>query len=323
MNDAESNLPAAARERRLHGVVTALITPLRPDGELDRTALARLIQRQIEAGIDGIFVLGSVGEGPLLPDRIYAEAAELAAAAAGRARLLLGGASDNSVARCLERLEVLSRAGVAAGVLTLPFYGWPPRVAESVAFFRDVAQRSPIPIVAYDLPKAVGWQMPPDVIAALFELPNVLGLKVTHADFDAMAAVCRPGRRPAHFSVLPGNSRLAARLFQQGADGVVSTPSNVHPEAFVALWGAACAGDVRRLAELDRTVIPALANLIELLPTGAASIKAALEVKGLATRHTVPPWPQASDAEIEVVRRALNEIENTLGRLATDATAAE
>ncbi len=301
--------------RRLHGVVTALVTPLSPDGRPDLPALERLIERQVAAGVHGLFVLGSVGEGPLLGDAEYREVARCAARAVRGRSLLLGGASDNSVGRVLERLHWLAEAGVAAGVLTLPYYGWPPRVPESVGFFRTVAARSPLPIVAYDLAKAVGWQMPPALVTALFEIPNLLGLKCTHGDFAAMAAIAAMPERPAHFSFLPGNSRLAGRLYAHGADGVVSTPANVHPEPFVAMYRAAMEGRFDRVAELDQTVVPPLADLIERLPTGAASIKAAFELKGWAGRHTVPPWPQAGDQEMETIRQALAAVESSLAGL--------
>jgi 4-hydroxy-tetrahydrodipicolinate synthase len=299
--------------RRLHGVVTALVTPLRSNRELDHDAFAQLIERQLAAGVDGLFVLGSVGEGPLLPDATFRAAAQCAATVVADRCLLLGGASDNSVERCGARLRQLAHLGVRAGVVTLPFYGWPPRVDESIAFFRDVAAQSPIPVVAYDLPKAVGWQMPPAVLEALFDLPNVIGLKSTHGDFDAMVAVCGSVHRPAHFSFLPGNSRFAARLAAHGADGVVSTPSNVFPEPFVALDAACVAGDSAAIERIDTTMVPALARLIEVLPTGAASIKAALEVQGLASRFTVPPWPEANDSDMNLVRAALEDVHRATG----------
>lgn len=306
----------AGARRLLHGVVTALVTPLRANRELDRSAFEQLIARQLAAGVHGLFVLGSVGEGPLLPDATFRAAAQCAASAVGDRCLLLGGASDNSVARCVARLRLLADLGVRAGVVTLPFYGWPPRVEESIAFFRAVAAQSPIPVVAYDLPKAVGWQMPPAVLDALFDIPNLIGLKSTHGDFDAMVAVCGSARRPAHFSFLPGNSRFAARLAAHGADGVVSTPSNVFPEPLVALDAACLAGDRATIARLDATVVPALVRLIEVLPTGAASIKAALEVQGLAARYTVPPWPEATDAEMNLARAALEDVVRVMGAAA-------
>lgn len=293
-----------AQPRRISGIVTALVTPLDSSGRLDRAGLERLIARQERAGVDGIFILGSVGEGPLVDDAVGVEVARQARAAVQRC-VLLGGASDNSVARCLRRLEDLAAAGVEYGVLTLPYYGWPADGPRSVAFFAEVAARSPLPIVAYNLPNAVGWQMPVAVLEELFAIPNVICIKDTHGDFAQMRAVASSPRRPAHFSYLPGNSALAPALLAHGADGVVSTPSNILPEPFVDLWRWQRAGRTDLVRRLEAEVFPAVTGLLTLAPTGAAALKGLLEIEGVCRRHTVAPWPCLQDADVAAWTRAL------------------
>lgn len=282
--------------KKLTGVVTALVTPLEANGGLDSDGLSRLVAQQEAAGVDGIFVLGSVGEGPLVDDGVYQEVLRQARSAVRRS-VLMAGASDNSVARCVRRLERLAEAGVEYGVLTLPYYGWPAGGARSVAFFAAVAARSPVPIIAYNLPKAVGWQMPVPVLEELFAIPNLVGLKDTHGDFALMAAVAASPRRPAHFAYLPGNSALAARLLAEGADGVVSTPANVLPAPFVDLWRWHRAGRQDLVARLAADVLPVVTALLDLAPTGAAALKGLLEIDGLCRRHTVAPWPEMAEAQ--------------------------
>ncbi len=301
---------------RIAGVVTALVTPLTPTGACDHDGLGKLIERQVAAGVDAVFVLGSVGEGPLVTDEVYQQVAHRAASCvAGRCRLL-GGASDNSVDRCLARLDVLARCGVEAGVVTLPFYGWPGRVSDSIEFFATLAPRSPIPIVAYNLPKAVGWQMPVEALEELFQIPNLVCLKDTHGDFDKMAALAASPKRPAHFAYLPGNSLFAARLIRQGADGVVSTPSNLFPEIFVDLWRRCQAQQWEQVAQMDRELLPVIIGLLDLLPTGAASIKGLLELRGICRRHTIRPWPEAGEAELRVMGEALAKVEAAIAAFA-------
>lgn len=290
--------------RAISGIVTALVTPLDHAGRLDRAGLDRLIARQEAAGVDGIFVLGSVGEGPLLDDAVGAEVARQARAAVQRC-VLLGGASDNSVVRCLQRLECLAAAGIEYGVLTLPYYGWPADGPRSVAFFAEIAARSPLPIVAYNLPKAVGWQMPAAVLEELFAIPNVVCIKDTHGDLAQMFAVASSPRRPAHFSYLPGNSALAPALLARGADGVVSTPSNLLPEPFVDLWRWHRTGRADLVRRLEAEVLPAVTGLLNLAPTGAAALKGLLEIEGVCRRHTVAPWPCLADADVAAWSRTL------------------
>lgn len=296
----------------LRGIVTALVTPLTVDLRLDVEAFDRLISNQIAAGVNGVFVLGSVGEGPLLPDDVCDEVVTRAVERIGAHCAVLAGASDNSVVRCLARLERLAKQRVQYGVVTLPYYGWPGRVSDSVEFFATLASRSPLPLVAYNLPKAVGWQMPVAALEELFQIPNLVCLKDTHGDFDKMAAVAESPRRPAHFTYLPGNSLLATRLIRRGADGVVSTPSNLFPELFVTLWRLCEAGQWARIEQLDQTLLPTIVRLLDLMPTGAASIKGLLHLRGICSRYTMRPWPEASESDLQTMREALVQAEAAL-----------
>ena len=307
-NPIESPRSGQPGRLRISGLVTALITPLTPQGALDEQGLERLVERQVTAGVDALFVLGSVGEGPLVSDGVYERVARRAASlVAGRCQLL-GGASDNSADRCLARLDVLARAGVQFGVLTLPFYGWPAQPEHTVRFFSEVAARSPVPVVVYNLPKAVGWQIPGEILEMLFQIPNVVGIKDTHNDLAAMVRVASSALRPPHFAYLPGNTSFGARLLESGADGLVCTPANVFPEPFVALIRHHRAGRLDLVRRMDAELIPKLTTLLQLLPTGAASIKAFLEADGVCGRHTVRPWPELGDADLSACRRLLEEM---------------
>lgn len=295
------------RQEKLKGIVTALVTPLTAAGELDEEALGRLIHLQVEGGIHGLFVLGSVGEGPMMPDRLYERAIRLAGQFVGGRIPLLCGVSDNSVGRCLDRLQCAAGAGAAYGVMTLPYYGWTGRPADGLRFFREVAERSPLPIVAYNLPKNIHWDMTEDFVRELFHISNLAGLKDTRNELEAMARIAADPSRPSQFFYMPGNSALAARLFAAGADGLVSTPSNVCPQLFARLWNA-CQGqqehEVARLSEIVRTLCGILT-----LPTGPSGIKCALELRGVCRRYTLSPWPQAGREEEEKIRQILDRVE--------------
>ena len=297
---------------KLNGIVTALVTPLTASGELDEEALGRLINLQVAGGIHALFVLGSVGEGPLMPERLYLRAIRLAGQLLGDRLPLLCGISDNSVARCLDRLHIAAEAGARYGVATLPYYGWPGRPADGLRFFRAVAERSPLPIVAYNLPKNIYWDMTEEFIRELFRVPNIAGLKDTRNEPEAMARIAAHPDRPPQFFYMPGNSVLGARLFGAGADGLVSTPSNVCPQLFVKLWNACQAqrkDEAARLSEIIKTLCGILT-----LPSGSAGIKCALELRGVCRRHTLSPWPEAGREEKEKIRQILDRVEAEMER---------
>jgi len=296
----------------LKGIVTALVTPLTASGELDDSALARLVDLQVAGGIHALFVLGSVGEGPMMPDRLYQRAVRFVAQHLGGRIPLLCGVSDNSLARCLDRLQIAATAGAGYGVATLPYYGWTGQPAAGLRFFRELAERSPLPIVAYNLPKNIHWDMTEDFIRELFQIPNIAGLKDTRNEPEAMTRIAAHLDRPKNFFYMPGNSALAAHLFGAGADGLVSTPSNVCPQLFVRLWNACQARQKKEIARLSE-IIKTLCGILT-LPTGTGGIKCALELRGVCRRHTLSPWPDAGREEEEKIRQILDRTEAELGK---------
>jgi dihydrodipicolinate synthase/N-acetylneuraminate lyase len=150
------------------------------------------------------------------------------------------------------------------------------------------------------------------MIEALFQIPNIICLKDTHADLPAMQEVAQSPRRPEHFSYLPGNSGFAADLIAVGADGVVSTPANVYPEPFVQLMAGIRRGDTdEALAPVVRT-LGEIVKLLSVLPTAASAVKCALEVKNICSRQTTPPWPMADEEDMVKMRNLLVEIDGKL-----------
>jgi len=296
---------------KLKGIVTALVTPLTAAGDLDEKALDRLIEAQIGAGIHALFVLGSTGEGPMMPDALYARTIRFAGQRVRGRIPLLCGVSDNSVARCLDRLHLAGDAGASYGVATLPYYGWSGRLADGVRFYRELAGRSPLPVVAYNLPKNIHWDMTEEFIGELFQIPNLAGLKDTRNEPETMAHIAALADRPRQFFYMPGNSALASRLLAAGADGLVSTPSNVWPRLFVDLWNACQAQQESQIARLDKTIKTVCGILT--LPTTVAGIKCALELRGICRRCTLSPWPEAGPEEEAKIREILEDVQAELG----------
>lgn len=289
----------------IQGIVPALVTPLQPDGSADLVALARLISQQLAAGVHALFFLGSVGEGVLLRDEDYRAVATCAVREVAGRVPVLAGASENSIARCSAKIAFLQSVGVDAAVCTLPYYGWPAGAEPSLRFFRELASRSALPLIAYNLPKAVGWQMPPEVLLELANIKSVIAIKDTHGDADKMITVAAAIDRRGTVTYLPGNSTLAIRLFAHGANGVVSTPANVLPEVFVTAWNLHRAGRTADLERLDREVMPLVNRTLDLMPTGAAALKGILACEGRCHPTTVAPWPEMDAAAVERSREVL------------------
>ena len=294
----------------LAGVIVPLVTPLTTDGQLDEPALERLLTMQLDAGVDAIFVLGSSGEGPMLPQTICRQVVRrTVAAVAGRLPVLVG-VSDCSTANVLARLRQAAEWGAEAGVATLPFYGWTDYPAGAVAFFTSLGDASPLPVVPYNLPMRVHVVMSPDTIRELYGHPNLLGIKDTNSDVAAMEGIAADPRRPATFAYLPGNTGQAIHLMGLGAEGFVPSPANVMPQACVGMVAAFRAGQLERANYLGRCMNEL--NAILKLPSTPGGLKMALELKGLCGRTVAPPWQQAGPAEQQAVADILAQVETML-----------
>ncbi len=292
----------------LGGVVVPVVTPLTENESLDEEAMGKILTRLLTAGVHGIFVMGSVGEGPMLNSRVVQQVLKLTVEIVGNRAPVLAGASDNSTHLVLERLNEMTRHGVKAGVCTTPYYGWHDNEKATIEFFTTIADKSPIPIVIYNLPRATGICLRPETVRKLYGHPNIVGIKDTNNDLAAMEYVAGDPDRSHNFRYLFGNSSFCFQLFQAGADGVVCAPANVLPQLAVELYRKYRQGEL----DIARQLGVCLAELCQIFnyPTTCGAIKAALELQGICSRRTVHPWPQASQQDMSMIDAILQKVQN-------------
>lgn len=295
------------------GVITALATPLKETGELDVYSLRRLVERQLHAKVDAVFVLGSVGEGPMLSHEYRAEVIRETCQVVQNTLPIYCGVMDNATELILRKLETAYKNGANAGVFTLPFYG---RLCDQAAihdFFAQVARRTPLPLIVYNLPKVTNVDLNIDDIIFLTSLPEVVGLKDTRDDLNQMIQVASDKRRMDILSYLPGNSSFASVLLTAGADGLVSVFGNIFPELMVALYRSHTQKNVSLrdvCSDIVKTLTPILRH-----PSTAGGIKCALEIQGVGTCRTVHPWPSATKTDRIKIEKILTETATRMSEL--------
>ena len=292
------------------GLMPAMVTPFDERGEIDLTATESVVERFIEAGVDGISPLGSTGESShLTGDERKRFAEEVIRIVAGRVPLLIGvGAAGTR-----ETVDLARHAeGIGAdGVLVVsPFY-W--NVGEEALFkhFATVAESVDIPVLIYNLPVLTGVDLSPSLVAQVArECSNVTGLKDTVTEYSHIWNVLREVKpmRP-DFSVLSGFEDLILPSMLAGGDGSICGLANVAPELFVGMVRAAHNGDLGEAAELHRRVLSLMA-LVSLSDTPLGAIKLAMNVLGVPITPTVRgpalPAPEAARVQVEDVLRKAN-----------------
>jgi 4-hydroxy-tetrahydrodipicolinate synthase len=290
----------------LHGVVPPIVTPLNADETVDEAGLERQLSRLIDAGMHGIFFLGSTGEQPALRDSERARALAVARRVAGGRIPLVVGTMAGSTARAIDNIRAAEAGGADAVAVTPPHY-FPSRGPEDqLAHYRACAAATGLPVVVYNIPSTTKVMVAEDTVARIAEIPNVVGTKDSSADFTHVLKLIAHKREQPEWRVLVGIPPIAGAAILQGADGAVPGIANVCPKTMLDVYKYASAGDAAALTEPQRRVF----RLIELVNLAApiVVIKAALEMMGICRSHATAPFQPLSEDKKAQVRAILEEL---------------
>ena len=209
------------------GVYTALITPFTDLGVVDYKALERIIEHQVEAGIDGLVPCGTTGESPTLShdehDRVIAQTIRFAA---GRVPVIAGTGS-NSTTEAIRLSQHAEDAGANALLLVNPYYNKPTQKGMYL-HFRAIAESVKIPCILYNIKGRTGVNLETETLIRLAEdCPNIVAVKEASGSLRQMEDVIKAS--DDDFMVLSGDDNLALDLIKLGGDGVISVASNLFP----------------------------------------------------------------------------------------------
>jgi 4-hydroxy-tetrahydrodipicolinate synthase len=307
---------SAQQPAQLTGVVPPLVTPFTPEYDVDTASLARLIQHQLTGGVDGVFVLGTSGEGTFLTDEQRQVVLETTVAEVGGQVPVLAGVIDTSTARVGAHLSAALKAGVDGLVATAPFYAATHPAEIERHFSRLSSLAGDTPLYAYDIPSRVGTKLPTSVVISLAEQGVVAGVKDSSGQETSLRQLVLRRREASleGFAIMTGSEVTVDSSLAFGVDGVVPGLGNVDPAGYVRLFDAATSGDAATArAEQDR-----LFRLFEIIEVadrsrmGASSaalgaFKAALHLLGVIDCPiTAYPGIPLNAAEISAIRPLLD-----------------
>jgi 4-hydroxy-tetrahydrodipicolinate synthase len=235
----------------IKGVVPPVVIPLTAERELDTVSFARNIERMIDAGVDGLFFLGSSGEVAFLTDEqrqsVLSEAVRIVN---GRVPVLAG-VIDIETLRVIEQVKRAEAIGVDAIVVTAPFYalGGPKEVERH---FRCIREHTDLPMFAYDLPVCVHTKLDPTMLVRLGKDGVLQGVKDSSGDDVSFRWLILENEDAGHpLQLLTGHEVCVDGAYLAGADGSVPGLANVDPYSYVEMWRAFQAGDWAKVKELQ------------------------------------------------------------------------
>jgi 4-hydroxy-2-oxoglutarate aldolase len=169
----------------LHGILPPVTTPFYPDGNVYFKKLEHNLERYSRTPIAGVVVLGSTGEAIMLSDQERRDVLKCARGAAAANKVLVAGTGIESASQTLQLTEYAAELGYDVAMVRTPHYYKKQMAPENMlAFYRTVADRSPLPVMIYNFPQATGYDIPVDVVIQLAEHPNLIGIKESSGDVE-------------------------------------------------------------------------------------------------------------------------------------------
>ena len=282
------------------GTYTAIVTPFH-GGQLDDTALERLIKFQIKGGVDGIVPVGTTGESPTVN---YEEHIHIVAQsvkyAAGKVKVLAG-TGGNSTSEAIYLTEAAEKAGADGTLQVAPYYNKPTQEG-LYQHFKAISKATKLPIMLYSIPGRCGVEIAVDTVKRLaHDCKNVIGIKEAGGSCDRVSqlrAVLGP-----KFEIMSGDDSLTLPFMSVGADGVISVASNVIPKEVSQMVRAFARGDARKAAALHARYYPLFKDLF--IETNPVPVKAALAMMKMVNEEYRLPLVSMTPKNWEILRTTL------------------
>ena len=298
------------------GVMTAIVSPFRPDSSLDTHAFLKILRMQKNAGIDGVVVAGTTGESPTLSLAEKISLLELALGEQSENFSIYIGTGTNSTEATLKEVRELSgfRAqgrGVDGVMSVVPYYNKPNQAGLRL-HFSSIARSFPsVSFCLYNVPGRTACHLAPETFATLAqEFQNIVAIKEAAGDVLAMtrlrAQLSQAGVN-RNIEILSGDDATFPAALVTGAKGVISVTSHIIPRTLVAILRAAQEGDLERVRALNTAAFPLSQGLF--CAPNPVPVKYALSLHDFCTPTVRSPLAPLSEPEMRIVAQSLKEAE--------------
>ena len=287
----------------LQGTFTALVTPFKKDSTVDFDNISKLIDLQIEGGVEGIVVCGSTGESATLTYKDK-QAIIIHAVEYSNCRIpIIAGTGTNETENSKALTLIAKEHGADAALLVTPYYNKPPQDG-LFEHFRLIAESVDLPLILYNVPSRTGVNMTAETQLRLAEsCPNIIGTKEASGNMDQIMQIIKHSLEG--FSVLSGDDSIALPLISVGAKGIISVISNYEPKLFSECIRLALKGKFKEAQKIHYTLFELMQlNFIEPNPI---PVKYAMSLMGLIKEfYRLPLYPLKPDSK-KKIKQALKD----------------
>ncbi|NLJ39958.1 MAG: dihydrodipicolinate synthase family protein [Candidatus Atribacteria bacterium] len=281
----------------IHGVIVPVITPINDREEIDQIALQGIIERLIKAKVDGVFMGGSAGEGPLLPIHQWTQLMQKSFEFTQNRVILMGGVIDTSSAKIKKKIRILKDIGYSYVVITPSFYISIHSESEQFRLFAECYEECDgMEMIAYNIPSCTGSKLSIKVLCDLARRGWIHWCKESSGVADYYTELIQKGK-DAGLSVLMGDEVSILPALFAGAKGIVPGCANVDPATFVSIYRSALQKNFDDLRKYNDRIIALRKNLPLAGTCWISGIKYALSVLGFGNGKVLSPLEPLNDQQ--------------------------
>ena len=299
-------------EKKYHGVIPPIITPILPDETVDEEGFKQLIDYCIGGGLQGIFVCGSNGECMALTQKERNHAIKVAVDQIGDRVPLMVGVMDTSTQRVIDNVKAAEDLGAKCAVVTPVFYDRHTSQDETVRHMEAILQNSNIDLMLYNIPLFTGQKLTGKTMIEVAKLDKrVVGLKDTGGDFAQFATALEELRDDPDFSVLQGNTALGMVSLGMGADGYVPAMSTAFPKMFAMSYEEGKSGDPAVIKKYN-ALVRETSKILGMSKNGTAAAKYAISLRGFTSKQVIRPQDVTTPEDEAKIKAKMAEIDEKL-----------
>jgi 4-hydroxy-tetrahydrodipicolinate synthase len=285
------------------GSMVAIVTPFTKKGDVDESALIKLVEFHIKNGTDGIVPCGTTGESATLNYEEHERVIDICVKASDKRVPIIAGTGSNSTQEAIDMSLYAKKAGADGLLLVSPYYNRPTQKGLHL-HFKAIADKVDLPIILYNIASRTGVNIEPETIARLAaDCKNIVAVKEASGSLDQMSriiALC--GEK---MTMLSGDDSLTLPLMAIGGEGIISVVANIIPKGVKAMVVAFNDGDIRSARRLHYKMLPLIKAVF--IETNPIPVKTAMGLMGLCEPSLRLPMCEMMPENLAKLKTAMKE----------------
>ncbi len=292
------------KNKKFSGVVVPLVTPLSASHQLDEDAVEKLMNRMTEGGVQS-FIMGTTGEAPSLPMPLRLRYIEVAAKQKKYGHLYVG-ISSFSLDDSIQLAKHAADHGADAVVATMPYF-YALTNDQMLSYYQALADKSPLPLILYNIPITTHVSIPLDVIDALSQHPNIAGFKDSEQNDPRLMDALSRWKDREDFSHFMGSAAKSSLALENGSDGIVPSAGNIEPAWYAKLLERATEGDDATYYQRITDELGMVYQQGRTLGESLWALKEMLSIHGIGDSFMMPPLTKGNEADALLLEKQYTE----------------